>query len=218
MTSTVTRTSAPLWTTLPSRYYWAEDIYELEKERIFYDAWLYVGRVQQIPNPGDFITQDIVDESVIVVRDKQGTINAFSNVCRHRGNKLCSAAVGEIQGQRYCLSLPRMDLRPGWEADSDPEHDWDRGVSQGRFPAVPGVSAHMAGLHIREPVSSSRAIRPGHRAPRGGNREIQPGEPGRRGTEGIPPGCQLEDSPGEQHRVLPLPVDPPRSSVQSSRT
>ena len=98
MTSTATRTSTPLWKTLPSRYYWAEDIYELEKERIFYDSWLYVGRVQSIPNPGDFITQDIVDESVIVVRDKQGSINAFSNVCRHRGNKLCSAASGKFRG------------------------------------------------------------------------------------------------------------------------
>ena len=57
----------------------------MRKERIFYDSWLYAGRVAQIPNPGDFITQDIVDESVIVVRDKHGIINAFSNVCRHRG-------------------------------------------------------------------------------------------------------------------------------------
>ena len=65
MTSSVTEKASPIWRTLPSRYYWAEDIYELEKERIFYDSWLYVGRVAQIPNPGDFITQDIVDESVI---------------------------------------------------------------------------------------------------------------------------------------------------------
>ena len=72
MTSSVTEKASPIWRTLPSRYYWAEDIYELEKERIFYDSWLYVGRVTQIPNPGDFITQDIVDESVIIVRDKHG--------------------------------------------------------------------------------------------------------------------------------------------------
>ncbi len=98
MTLTATQTASDVWTTLPSRYYWSEEIFALEKERIFYDTWLYIGRVQSIPNPGDFITQDIVNESVIVARDKQGSINAFSNVCRHRGNKLCDAASGKFRG------------------------------------------------------------------------------------------------------------------------
>ena len=49
MTSSVTEKASPIWTTLPSRYYWAEDIFELEKERIFYDSWLYVGR--SCPDP-----------------------------------------------------------------------------------------------------------------------------------------------------------------------
>ena len=98
MTSRATQIAAPVWTTLPSRYYWSEDIFQLEKERIFYDTWLYVGRVQDIPSPGDFMTQDIVDESVIVVRNRQGSISAFFNVCRHRGNKLCGAASGKFRG------------------------------------------------------------------------------------------------------------------------
>ena len=70
------------------------------------------GGCSRFPNPGDFITQDIVDESVVVVRDKQGSINAFSNVCRHRGNKLCSAASGQVPGKRDPLWLPRLDIRP----------------------------------------------------------------------------------------------------------
>ena len=115
MTSSVTEKASPIWRTLPSRYYWAEDIYELEKERIFYDSWLYVGRVAQIPNPGDFITQDIVDESVIIVRDKHGIINAFSNVCRHRGNKLCGVASGKFKGSAISCGYH------GWTYDLDGE-------------------------------------------------------------------------------------------------
>ena len=113
MNPAATQTAAPLWTTLPSRYYWAEDIYQLEKERIFYDTWLNVGRVSQIPNPGDFITQDIVDESVIVLRNKHGELGAFFNVCRHRGNKLCGAASGRFKGSAIPCGYH------GWTYDLD---------------------------------------------------------------------------------------------------
>ena len=142
MTSSVTEKASPIWTTLPSRYYWAEDIFELEKERIFYDSWLYAGRVSQIPNPGDFITQDIVDESVIVVRDKHGIINAFSNVCRHRGNKLCSAASGKFKGSAISCGYH------GWTYDLDgeliatPNMIGTEGFRKGDFPLYP-VALHF---------------------------------------------------------------------------
>ena len=142
MTSSVTEKASPIWRTLPSRYYWAEDIYELEKERIFYDSWLYVGRVAQIPNPGDFITQDIVDESVIIVRDKHGIINAFSNVCRHRGNKLCGVASGKFKGSAISCGYH------GWTYDLDgeliatPNMIGTEGFRKGDFPLYP-VALHF---------------------------------------------------------------------------
>ena len=136
MTSSVTEKASPIWTTLPSRYYWAEDIFELEKERIFYDSWLYAGRVAQIPNPGDFITQDIVDESVIVVRDKHGIINAFSNVCRHRGNRLCSAALGKFRGSAISCGYHGWTYDLDGETNRHPEHDRHGGIPQGGFPTV----------------------------------------------------------------------------------
>lgn len=142
MTLAATRASSPLRETLPSQYYWAKDIFELEKERIFYDTWLYVGRVQSIPGPGDFITQDIVDECVIVVRDKQGAINAFSNVCRHRGNKLCSAASGKFRGSAIPCQYH------GWTYDLEgkliatPNMIGTEGFSKEDFPLYP-VSIHI---------------------------------------------------------------------------
>lgn len=71
--------------TLPPVVYWSQEFYDLEIKHIFNRSWIGVGRVEDIPNPGDFFTQDIAGESVIVVRDHEGGIHAHVNVCRHRG-------------------------------------------------------------------------------------------------------------------------------------
>ena len=66
------------------------EFYELEREAIFKQTWLNVGRVEQLPRTGSYFTKELVvaRTSVIVVRDKEGGVRAFYNVCRHRGNKL----------------------------------------------------------------------------------------------------------------------------------
>ena len=72
--------------------YYAPEIYELEKQRVFKKEWQVVGRVEQFANPGDYKAFRIVDEPIVVCRDKAGKLNAFRNVCRHRGVEV---AVGE---------------------------------------------------------------------------------------------------------------------------
>jgi phenylpropionate dioxygenase-like ring-hydroxylating dioxygenase large terminal subunit len=64
--------------------------YERERDAIFRRTWLNVGRVEQLPRAGAYFTRelDAARTSVVVVRDKDGTIRAFHNMCRHRGNKL----------------------------------------------------------------------------------------------------------------------------------
>jgi phenylpropionate dioxygenase-like ring-hydroxylating dioxygenase large terminal subunit len=64
--------------------------YELERDAIFARTWLNVGRVEQLPRAGSYFTREIhaARTSVIIVRDTQGQIRAFHNICRHRGNKL----------------------------------------------------------------------------------------------------------------------------------
>ncbi|MFC9659654.1 aromatic ring-hydroxylating dioxygenase subunit alpha [Nocardia sp. NPDC127606] len=66
------------------------EFFELEREAIFRRAWLNVGRIEQVPRTGSYFTKelDVARTSIIVVRDRDGAINAFHNVCRHRGNKL----------------------------------------------------------------------------------------------------------------------------------
>ncbi|WP_322062680.1 aromatic ring-hydroxylating dioxygenase subunit alpha [Paraburkholderia sp. J63] len=62
--------------------------YEIERERIFRRAWLMVGRIERIPNRGDFFVKEVavLKASVIIAHSEDGKIRAFHNVCAHRAN------------------------------------------------------------------------------------------------------------------------------------
>lgn len=74
--------------TLPGRFYFDPEIFEREKESIFYRRWQYAGHVSQLSQPGDYITQDVADESMVVLRDDAGALRGFYNVCQHRAHRL----------------------------------------------------------------------------------------------------------------------------------
>lgn len=69
----------------------SQEYFDLERERLFKKVWLNVGRVEELPNPGDFFVRDIAvaRASILVVRSVDGQVRAFHNVCSHRGNKVC---------------------------------------------------------------------------------------------------------------------------------
>jgi Rieske 2Fe-2S family protein len=79
---------------LPGVVYKDPAVYEEEIQRIFLKSWHYVGHQSQIPARGDYFLFEMAGESVIVVRDAEGGINALLNVCRHRGSRICDAATG----------------------------------------------------------------------------------------------------------------------------
>ncbi len=66
------------------------EFYELEREAIFKRSWLNVGRVEQLSRNGSYFTKDlaVANTSIVIVRDMDGEVRAFHNICRHRGNKL----------------------------------------------------------------------------------------------------------------------------------
>ena len=68
--------------------YTAADFFALEQEKIFATAWVAVGCLQQVQNPGDILVTEVAGRSILVMRDKTGKLGAFYNVCRHRGSKL----------------------------------------------------------------------------------------------------------------------------------
>ena len=70
---------------LPGYVYTSPEVYALEKEKIFMKDWLCVARAEEIENPGDFMTHDIMGDPIVIARDEDGKLNAFSNLCRHRG-------------------------------------------------------------------------------------------------------------------------------------
>jgi Rieske 2Fe-2S family protein len=71
--------------------YHAAEVFERERERIFHTDWYCVGRAEDVAT-GSFVVVDVVGESVILVRDRDGVLRAFLNACRHRGARLCDGA------------------------------------------------------------------------------------------------------------------------------
>jgi len=102
--------------TLASRFYVDPSILEIEKSKIFRRTWQLVGTLHQtcgevngvkrtIAEPETFFTADLAGEPIVVVRDKQRTLRAFSNVCRHRA--------GPIAQGSGCKSVLRCGYH-GW--------------------------------------------------------------------------------------------------------
>ena len=87
---------------LDQEFYKDKEIFDLEIENIYMNAWLFAGHESQIPNTGDYFLFNLLSESVIIIRGKDGEIRAFMNVCRHRGSHVCL----EIKGNVKRLTCP----------------------------------------------------------------------------------------------------------------
>ena len=93
------------------RVYADADVFELEMERIFGRAWLFVGHTSQVPQPGDYITTELGRQPVIMARHSDGNVHVLLNRCTHRGAKV----VNERQGH-----APRLVCcYHGWTYDTD---------------------------------------------------------------------------------------------------
>lgn len=72
-------------------------LYDLELEKIFGRAWLFLAHETQIPGPGDFLNTYMGEDSILVVRQKDKSVSAFLNQCRHRGMRICRADCGNAK-------------------------------------------------------------------------------------------------------------------------
>lgn len=88
--------------TLPSRYYFDLDIYAAEQARIVYPSWHCVCHDTEIAEAGDFVKFDIMDQSVLVVRDDDGAVHGYHNACQHRGTRLIQERRGKIRRMIVC--------------------------------------------------------------------------------------------------------------------
>lgn len=78
----------------PVEAYISEDYVRLERDRLWRKVWLQAGRLEDIPEVGNFITYDILDDSILIVRSGVDEIKAFYNVCTHRGRRLVDTPPG----------------------------------------------------------------------------------------------------------------------------
>lgn len=74
--------------TLPRAFYASEEIFRVEQEELFGRMWQCVARAEDIAEIGDYVTRSVAGEPVLVIRDHDGRVRAFYNVCRHRGSRL----------------------------------------------------------------------------------------------------------------------------------
>ena len=73
---------------LPGRYYTDESIHRRELDAVFGRTWQYAGHVGEVAEPGDYFVFSVLNEPLFCVRDGEGVVRAFYNVCRHRGHEL----------------------------------------------------------------------------------------------------------------------------------
>lgn len=122
--------------TLPRKYYTAQDIYDLESERIFNRRWLCVGLAAALSEPGSYFLADLEGESLVIVKESKDRIRAFHNVCRHRGTQLCSETTGAFTRHIVCpyhswaydltgtlVGAPNMADVEGFETSRYPLHE-----------------------------------------------------------------------------------------------
>lgn len=86
--------------TIPRDWYIDPRVAELERRSVFGGTWQYVCSTDQLREPGDFVTSNIAGEPVVVVRDKEGRVRAFFNVCRHHAAEVATGPCGHVPSLR----------------------------------------------------------------------------------------------------------------------
>ena len=98
--------------------YTSPEFAQREWDHMWTRVWQVAGRVDQIPEPGDYVNYEIGQESIIAVRGDDAKIRAFYNVCQHRGNQLVNAEVGTLAGGEFQCAYH------GWRFDTTGECTW----------------------------------------------------------------------------------------------
>ena len=83
--------------------YTKEEIFELEMERIWSKAWIFIGHDSQVPNRGDYYATNITHKiPVVMTRDQKGEVNVLHNRCAHKGAKLVDTRCGNARAFTCC--------------------------------------------------------------------------------------------------------------------
>ena len=120
--------------TLPASWYTDGAIAELELERILSRSWQYAGPADLVAEPGSFLATRIAHAPVVLVRDEEGELRGFVNVCRHRAHLVASG-----NGKRKALQCPYHAWTYGLDGclRSAPRSDREPAFDKSRFSLIP---------------------------------------------------------------------------------
>ncbi len=108
--------------TLPQAFYTDPEVYEFDLAAIYATSWILVGFEVELPNPGSYLSLPIGRSSVLIVRDREGTLRGFHNACRHRGAQLRGGSRSTLLDH---LPVSSMVVRPGGEPGQRAAHAGD---------------------------------------------------------------------------------------------
>jgi glycine betaine catabolism A len=104
--------------TLDREWYVSPEVFDREREAIFFREWFAVAREEELPEPSSYLAVDVAGESVVLVRDRTGALGGFYNMCRHRGSRLVDGP-----GEQVCGRSGRFG-----NAIRCPYHSWTYGL------------------------------------------------------------------------------------------
>ncbi len=121
---------------LPASWYRDPDHYRRELEVFWYDKWIAVAREEEFAQPGDWRALRVGSQPIVVLKDANGRLRAFHNVCRHRGSVLCTEEKGSFPRKRIVcpyhawtydldgrlVATPRRMETPDFRFDDFPLH------------------------------------------------------------------------------------------------
>jgi phenylpropionate dioxygenase-like ring-hydroxylating dioxygenase large terminal subunit len=87
---------------LPGWTYHSDALLELEKQHLFREHWQIACHISDVPDPGSYLTLDVVGERALILRDQNGEIRAFHNICKHRGSRLVANDKGACRNALVC--------------------------------------------------------------------------------------------------------------------
>lgn len=130
--------------------YRSEEVFELEMEHLFHNAWVFVGHDSQVPAAGDYFTTEIGRVPVIMLRDADGQVQVRMNRCAHKGARLVAAREGHCgkflrcpyHGWTYKLdgSILAIPLKQAYQGTGFAQCEGASGL------AAPGAVANYRGF------------------------------------------------------------------------
>ncbi|MEE3849036.1 aromatic ring-hydroxylating dioxygenase subunit alpha [Gordonia sp. LSe1-13] len=115
--------------------YISKDYLRAERDKLWNKVWQQVGRVEEIPKVGDFLTYEIMDDSFIIARSGPDKISAYHNVCSHRGRRLVDTPDGKREAKGKCRTFVcgfhgwtyDLEGKLTWAAE---QQDWPTGLTE----------------------------------------------------------------------------------------